>query len=442
MLRLNPLPQLSAIAGTAAAAVIRWPYRLRAWVIRALRGEPRLRVALTTFGWTPMSGGAGNYMMSLILGWSDLEPGNPLRLYATKSVFDHLKRLPLRRRIYARCLTTSSDLRREPDRFDIHCQIGHLEPVPPPRRAVYNLADLQERFFPEFFTEKDRRDRADNHLAGLRHAWRIITGSEFTRVSFAELLDMPEGLSALARLPVADLPSVVRRPAALPEKTRGFLYYPADDFLHKNHRRVMRATALLRSEGHDVSLVCTGGRFSGRDLTAMAAEEGLDGTFHDLGKVSREEVSWLYRHSKLLFFGTLFEGFGLPVLEAFLCGTPVACSGVTSLPEIGGRAAVYFNPLDAAHMASRVARLLGEPRERERLVQEGYRQSRQFSLPKVIAMHKDVFSRVQQQKERIACHPADLPPVDTARAWRLYVERAEPAVRENLPAERPASLLD
>ena len=425
------------LLGTLIGQMIRWPLRLRAWCFRIVRGEPRLRVALSTFGWTPMSGGVGNYMMSLILGWSREEQGNPLRLYATKSVFDHLKMLPLRSRVYMTCLASSADVRAHEGSFDVFCQLGHLEPIPPPAKATYYLADLQERFFPELFSLDSRLERERNQLAGLSMAWKILTGSAFSRDSFKQLLLMPEEMGAVAYLPVADLPLISIRPHGLPEHLGRFLYYPADDYKHKNHRNVCRAVALLRREGFSISLVCSGGRFSARNLAAIAGEEGLAEAFFDLGKVSREEVSWLYRNAEALLFGSIFEGFGLPVIEAFLCDLPVACSGVTSLPEVGGAAAIYFNPFDSRHIANCVSSLLTDSKLRMSCVLQGREQCKLFSLPRVISMHKTIFEAVSYQSFRPECGPVSLPTIDIELAWKFYREQAEPSVRSLLPQVRP-----
>jgi glycosyltransferase involved in cell wall biosynthesis len=97
------------------------------------------------------------------------------------------------------------------------------------------------------------------------------------------------------------------------------------------------------------------------------------------GFVPRKELPVLYRGADLFIFPSLYEGFGLPVLEAMACGTPVACSKVSSLPEVGGDAVEYFNPQDPSDMAGALERVFCEPEYRERLKILGLKRSARFS---------------------------------------------------------------
>lgn len=431
---------LKSKAGECAAWLLRIPLRTRAWILRKIAGEPLLRIGLVTFGWTPLTGGIGNYLVSLIRGWAEEIPAHPLRIYATKGAFDHFRRMfPLAGRLEMKCLMSPEQVREKNADFDVYVQIGHFEPSPPPRsRCVYYLADLQERFFPEFFTEAERARRTSIHQDGLRYAQRIMTGATFCARSFEELLGFPEGRTSVMPLPVGDLPARPARPDNWTASIKDFIYFPADDYVHKNHERLFQAIAMVRQRGRPVDLVCTGGRFSGRNLSAMAAEAGLEGHFFDLGKVSRENVAWLFRNSRLLAFPTLFEGFGLPVVEAFLSRTPVVCSGVTSLVELAGDAAVICNPFDAEHMASCILQALSDNALRERCITTGQKRMKQFALPTMIRAHYELFREVSQEPMRSqAENLAGLPPFDTRRAWSFYRETAHPSIAALLPEERP-----
>ena len=431
--------------GSWAASLIRYPYRCVAWFARIFRAHKPLRVALGTFGFTPLSGGVGNHMMSLIKGWGDLVPENPLQIYATKSVFDYLKKLPLRYRVIFRCVSPDEVLKCQED-FDVYfIQLGYLRPIPPPKKTAYHLPDLQERFFPEFFTEEEMARRSKNHEAGMHYVNRLVTGSEFCRNSFIDLLGVSSELTAVVHLPVADIPANNERPKDLPDSLEGFAYFPADDYLHKNHCRLFEAIRLLRDSGTHIPLVCTGGRFSGRDLASISKDAGLEGMFWDLGKVSRENVAWLYHNCRAVIFPTLFEGFGLPVLEAFSLGTPILCSGVTSLPELGGDAAVYLNPFDANQMASKIREVWSDPVLRERMIAMGREQVKKFSLERIIRENHALFSQIRDEAPRkVADGPIpSLPPIDVEKAWQLYRSSAVKEIRDGIPprAEAMAGLL-
>ena len=90
-------------------------------------------------------------------------------------------------------------------------------------------------------------------------------------------------------------------------------------------------------------------------------------------------LRWLYQHARCLAFPSLYEGFGLPVLEAMASGCPVVTSREASLPEVGGEAAIYVEPLDVAAIEDALAQLIGDPARREAARAAGLRQARRFS---------------------------------------------------------------
>ena len=98
-------------------------------------------------------------------------------------------------------------------------------------------------------------------------------------------------------------------------------------------------------------LVLVGKAFDGRTRETREKELGLEGLTIHAGMVSQDDLVNFYNLADLFVLPSLYEGFGLPVLEAFACGTPVACSNVSSLPEVGGNVAKYFDPKDPASIA-------------------------------------------------------------------------------------------
>ena len=125
-----------------------------------------------------------------------------------------------------------------------------------------------------------------------------------------------------------------------------FLLYPANWWAHKNHELLLQAFALVRRERPELRLVLTGS-----DHPA-ALPDGVA----SLGRVPDEQLVDLYRSASALVFPSLYEGFGLPALEAMACGCPVAVSRVAALPEVCGDAAVYFDPTSVEDIARGIAR--------------------------------------------------------------------------------------
>ena len=132
------------------------------------------------------------------------------------------------------------------------------------------------------------------------------------------------------------------------EKREPFLLFPARPWPHKNHSKLFHAFARLRRNRPELRLVLTGGGHGNNFPDGVEAR----------GNVSLDELVSLYRRAAALVFPSLYEGFGLPPLEAMACGCPVACSLAASLPEVCGDAARYFSPEDPEEMAAAVEDVL------------------------------------------------------------------------------------
>jgi glycosyltransferase involved in cell wall biosynthesis len=150
---------------------------------------------------------------------------------------------------------------------------------------------------------------------------------------------------------------------------------------HKNLPRLFEAFASVQTTDPPL-LVVPGYPTAYEDELTQQAQAALGARVCFLGWVTDEELDGLYRACDCLAFPSLAEGFGLPVLEAMRRGTPVVCSSASSLPEIAGEAALYFNPLDTVDMARGIERVLTEPSLAADLVERGHAQARKFSWEK------------------------------------------------------------
>ena len=133
------------------------------------------------------------------------------------------------------------------------------------------------------------------------------------------------------------------------------MYYPAATWPHKNHKRLLAALKIMKDRyGFDGQLVLSGIAMQAND--AVLEEIGRLGLRDDvivLGYLPHEDLPCLYNLARLMVFPSLFEGFGIPLVEAMACGCPVACSNVTSIPEVVGDAAVTFDPVSVEDMAEK-----------------------------------------------------------------------------------------
>ena len=144
----------------------------------------------------------------------------------------------------------------------------------------------------------------------------------------------------------------------------------------KNYARLIEAMRAL-PEHH---LVIAGGRgWLEGPIYAAAAAPGLRGRVHFIGFVADDDLPALYSAAEAFAFPSLYEGFGLPILEAMACGTPVVAANTSSLPEVAGDAAELIDPTDTGALADALRRVLSDAARRETLRQRGFAQARRFS---------------------------------------------------------------
>jgi glycosyltransferase involved in cell wall biosynthesis len=159
----------------------------------------------------------------------------------------------------------------------------------------------------------------------------------------------------------------------------------------KNLARLIDAWASLDGTDHDLVIVGPPGwDFAGLVARARAERVRLP------GYVSDEELAALYRLCDAFCYPSLYEGFGLPVLEAMRCGAPVVTSNVSSLPEVAGDAAVLVDPRDVSAIRTALARLLADPDERARLSAAGLRRAADFSWERTARATRDVLLGLAQ----------------------------------------------
>jgi glycosyltransferase involved in cell wall biosynthesis len=179
---------------------------------------------------------------------------------------------------------------------------------------------------------------------------------------------------------------------------RRYLLYPAQAWPHKNHAALLRALAAYRDRAPatDLGLVCTGATGSqGQELRRLAAELLPPGWVAFTGFVEEREFAALLSRCRALIFPSLYEGFGMPVLEAMAYDRPVLCSNLTSLPEVAADAALLFDPRDSQSITGAIARLESEPALELLLVRRGRKRLGEFGTARdVAARYLDICEEV------------------------------------------------
>lgn len=163
----------------------------------------------------------------------------------------------------------------------------------------------------------------------------------------------------------------------------------------KNYERLMQALAALPDALHDIHLVIAGGRgWLQGPIFAAIDSLGLRDRVHFIGFADDADLPALYSAARCFAFPSLYEGFGLPVLEAMACGTPVVTSNVSSLVEVAGDAALLVDPLSIPEITAALARLLTDETLRPELVGRGLHQASLFTWDKAAAQLRGLYSQL------------------------------------------------
>ncbi len=275
---------------------------------------------------------------------------------------------------------------------------GFLTDVP----SIYHPHDLQHLHLPQFFTLRQRVVREVIYRAFCAQARLVVLPSFWSARDVVRHYGLPEakvraviGAPVLTAYPVpteADL-AAARRKLSLPE---AFVFYPAHTWPHKNHLGLLEALATLRRRrGVALPLVCSGHRndFYPR-IERRVHALGLAGQVRFLGFVSPLELQCLYRLCRCLVFPTRFEGWGMPLWEAFLSGVPAAVSRVCCLPEHAGDAALLFDPERPEEIAEALWRLWADAELRRELSERGRRQVARFSWERTARLFRAHYRRL------------------------------------------------
>jgi glycosyltransferase involved in cell wall biosynthesis len=234
-----------------------------------------------------------------------------------------------------------------------------------------------------------------------RRARRVLTVSQASKQDIVHYLKTPPEKvevvynaldERLAVMPTPEQLQMVRERYQLDGR---FVLYAGNIKPHKNLERLIEAYSILRHRVGDVTLLIIGDDVSKyQGLRRLVHRLQLDRQVRFLGFVPDATLAALYRLAALFVFPSLFEGFGLPTLEAMAMGTPVVTSNVSSLPEVVGDAALLIDPMDAGAIADAMAKVLGDPDLRAQLIARGHERVKRFSWQRSVARVQAVYEEV------------------------------------------------
>lgn len=269
---------------------------------------------------------------------------------------------------------------------------------------VVNIYDLIPLRFPHHVSPLARRLAPLFLKLTVHTAHQVICPSASTYRDLQARFHLPESKLHLTPLAIdsafhAQPKAVIqhlRERYALPE---AYALYVGSNKPHKNLPCLIKAWSALRERTATLPPLVMAGFWDTRYPTTLklASNLGLQPRVTLLGPVPQADLPALYSAATLFVFPSLYEGFGLPVLEAMACGTPVVCSRIPSLVEIAAEAACYFLPTDHQQIAEAVLRLWEDGEARMQLRARGFQRARGFSWQKSAAKTLEVYRRVTRQ---------------------------------------------
>lgn len=249
---------------------------------------------------------------------------------------------------------------------------------------VLTVHDMTHEKFREYFGKYDHTIEHKRFL--IERASHIIAVSQNTKNDIVELLNIPE-----------DKISVVyhgyeQNVSPAEPLFSNYILFVGDRKGYKNFDTFIKAITPMLRERKDLSVVCTGHPFSRGELE-LFARFSIESQMHHLNATDTQLAS-LYKYALVFVYPSLYEGFGIPILEAFQNGCPVCLSRASCFPEIGADAVAYFDPLDVDSIAETVMSVIDSKTLSDVLRQKGYVRKEQFSIEKMVKGTCEVYRRM------------------------------------------------
>jgi glycosyltransferase involved in cell wall biosynthesis len=293
---------------------------------------------------------------------------------------------PLKNRVINAVNMLSSNIALSRNKFDVF-HATYYKPYYLKRKIKQPVVVTCLDMIHEKFVQSDQIT-ITNKKATLTRADKIVAISHNTKKDLISIYQIPE-----SKIDVIHLASSFEPPAdnsqLIPRGEEYFLFVGTRDY-YKNFPRFLKAVAPLLKQRPALRLLCIGGGQFTKDEQALIGELKLEDQVTQR-TVNDTVLAGLYAGAIAFFFPSLYEGFGIPVLEAMRCKCPVIISNGGSLPEVGGDAALYFDPIDSESIYSAAEAILLKPELRNELVTKGLERAKEFSWDKTAALHHQLY---------------------------------------------------
>ena len=263
-------------------------------------------------------------------------------------------------------------------------------------KNVTTILDLQPEYFPDNFSEKYLAERRRDALYATEHSDRLIAISEYTKKTIEEKYGTdPKNIRVIYFAPheIEDTPADITLP-------KDFIFYPAALWPHKNHHILIKALGMLKNRLPSLHAVCAGvikRKELKKELETMIEKEGLQGRVSFSGFVYGGNLRLIYAKATALVFPSAFEGFGIPLVEAFQFGLPVIAADNSSITEVVNDSGIVVETGNAAALANAIEKVITDKNLRAELIRKGHVRAKMFSWEAAAKETLDVFYSVNSR---------------------------------------------
>ncbi|MBU1680116.1 MAG: glycosyltransferase family 4 protein [Bacteroidetes bacterium] len=253
---------------------------------------------------------------------------------------------------------------------------------------VITIHDMIHEIFPEYFSSNDKVSSNKKLLA--EKSTKIIAVSENTKKDIIKFYGIPDDKISVIHHGCSFNKKSDESKLKLNNLPKKYLLFVGKRSLYKNFISFIKSIITLIHGFDDLHVVCAGGGKFTEEEIAVFRQNNINNRLHYYF-ITDSILANLYKNAIALVFPSIYEGFGMPILEAFFFGCPVALSNLSSFPEVAGKAGLYFNPFEKASIKDAVLKVIQDDKLRDDLKKEGYKQLEKYSWEKTAKATKKLY---------------------------------------------------
>lgn len=256
--------------------------------------------------------------------------------------------------------------------------------------SVASILDIQHEFFPEYFEKNTLKEIRKNTENTLRVADGIITISNYSKKTIIDKYNIDEDKIKVTYLDsdlcFKEIKDNIKDIKLEKNIDSDYIFYPANTWPHKNHINLLKAFKILKEKYHTkLKIVFTGdSKQQKKEIENYIKDNNLQDDILYLGYLKQEEMPYIYANATIMAFPSVFEGFGIPLVEAMRSGVAIACSKNGSIPEVAGDAAIYFDAYNPNDIAEKIYKLEQDKELQQILINKGQKVATRYSWEKCV----------------------------------------------------------